>query len=282
MKYLRKALKIGFWVLIFAMLIAPIGLLYQLTQAEMAAYEAPASPSIKETSLGTPRQATRMDIQEYIIVKGQFTSNQVAFQMLTQAEPDRIHWIVSLGEEVQIGQVVGYYDGEAVISEINGLLEDIKTEANDAYLKIRCLSPLVLQATVDDATLAILQRENSGLALVDGGDVTLVYAANIKNADGSTDVLLSIDTDRYEYGEEVSLMMYTSLCFPNALVVQSNCVYQKNGEYYVRQVTENGTFVAEVKVEVSYDNGSYACVSGISEGQWFDSGYAAIMGGDDA
>ena len=110
----------------------------------------------------------------------------------------------------------------------------------------------------------------------------LTYAANAKNADGSFNVRLMFHNDDAVYGEAVGYMIYTGLEFPNALVVQSNCVYQKDGQWYVRQVSENGSFIAEIPVQVSYDDGSYACVSGIDEGDWFDSGYKAIVGGDGA
>lgn len=282
MKYLKSALKVFFWVVIIALLAAPLGILTAISQAEMAEYEPPSAPLIRETSIGTPRQSQRMNVKEYIMVNGVFTSNEIGFQELSQAEPEKIRWIVSAGEEVQTGQVLGYYDNAEVTSEMDGILEAIHTVAGDAYLKIRLFSPLELEASVSEETLAALRRGSDALCLTDGTAVELTYAANSKNADGSFNVRLVVHNDEAVYGETAGLMLYTGLEFPNALVVQSNCVYQKDGQWYVRQVSENGSFIAEIPVQVSYDDGSYACVSGIDEGDWFDSGYKAIMGGDGA
>lgn len=282
MKHFRKALKVFFWGMILVLLIAPLGILTAISQAEMAEYEPPATPIIKETSMGTPRQSKRMNVQEYIVVDGVFTSNAISFQQLSQEEPEKIHWIVSEGEEVQIGQVLGYYGETEVLSEKDGMLEDIHAVTGDAYLKIRLFSPLELEATVSEATLAALRRGGEKLHLDDGTLLELTYAANAKNADGSFNVRLVIHNDDAVYGEAVGYMIYTGLEFPNALVVQSNCVYQKDGQWYVRKVSENGSFIAEIPVQVSYDDGSFACVSGIDEGDWFDSGYKAILGGDGA
>lgn len=282
MKYLRSALKIIFWVLIFALLVAPVGLLVNISQAEMATYEPPAAPVIRETSMGTPRQAVRMDVKEHITVNGQFTSNEIAFQQLPQEQPDKIRWIVGPGQEIQVGQVLGYHEDQPVAADMDGILEAIHANSGDAYLKIRLFSPLEFEATVSETVLSALKRGGDQLHLADGTAVRLTYAANAQNADGSTNIRLVVDNNDGAYGEAMTLLIYTGLEFPNALVVQSNCVYQKNGQWYVRKVTESGSFVAEMPVQVSYDDGSFACVSGINEGEWFDSGYKAIMGGDGA
>lgn len=282
MKIWRSVLKVFFWVLIFVLLVAPLGILTAISQAEMAEYEPPDAPIIRGTSLGAPRQSLRMDAKESIMVSGVFTSNAVGFQNLPQAEPEKIRWIVSAGEEVQTGQALGYYGDTEVTAAMDGMLEEIHAVTGDAYLKIRLFAPLELEATVSEDILAALKRGGEKLCLTDGTAVELTYAANAKNADGSFNVRLVIHNDEAVYGEAVSYMIYTGLEFPNALVVQSNCVYQKDGQWYVRQVSESGSFIREVQVEVGYDDGIFTCVSGIEEGQWFDSGYKAIMGGDGA
>lgn len=282
MRSWRRVLKVFFWVMIFALLVAPLGILTVISQAEMAEYEPPAAPLIRETSIGTPLQSVRMDVREYIRVSGVFTSNAIAFQPLPQSAPEKIRWIVESGEEVQTGQVLGYYGDGEVIAEMNGILEEIHAVTGDAYLKIRLFTPLELEAAVSEETLSALKRGGDKLSLMDGTAVELTYAANAKNADGSFNVRLVVRNDDAVYGEAVNLMIYTGLEFPNALVVQSNCVYQRDGQWYVRRVSENGSFIQEVPVQVSYNDGIYACVSGIEEGQWFDSGYKAIMDGDGA
>ena len=83
---------------------------------------------------------------------------------------------------------------------------------------------------------------------------------------------------------EQDLRLYTGRIYRSVLMLDADCVYQKeSGEeqpWYVRQVTPEGTFLREIEVCVGYRDGSRVCVTRIEEGTWYDAGYKALMAGD--
>lgn len=146
-------------------------------------------------------------------------------------------------------------------------------------------APLVLECSVDDAVLRSLKQFPDTLTLEDGTKVTMEYIAIAKNNDGTTVVRFSLEREGDAYGTAVEDMaLYLGTAYPQVLVLPVDCVYQKtSGEdapWYVRQVTEDGFLIGEKQVVLSYSNGNMAVVSGIEEGQWFDSGYKVSMSGD--
>lgn len=271
----RKILKVLFWVLIFALLVLPLGLINQISTAEMEEYSPADSPVIRQSAIGTPVQAVRTDLKLYVTVSGTFTSADVAFMELPYEEPYSIRWIISHGDEIQNGQVLGYYNGEEVISTVDGIVRTISTSGANAYIMVACFSPLVLECTVQEDVLDSLKQFRDSLTLSDGSKVTLSYVAKAKNHDGSTNIRLILEREGDAYGTVAeNLLVYLGGGYPNVLVLPANCVYQKNdGLWYARQVTEDGLLIGERQVSVSYSNGSVAIVGGIEEGQWFDSGY---------
>ena len=150
---------------------------------------------------------------------------------------------------------------------------------------VDCFSPLVLECSVDEAVLGSMKQFTDGLTLDDGTKVTVEYMAKAKNHDGTTTVRLSLDREGDSYGTAVEdMLVYLGTSYPQVLVLPVDCVYQKTaGEdepWYVRQVTEDGFLISEKQVTLSYSNNTMAVVSGIEEGQWFDSGYKVVVRGD--
>lgn len=283
MKFLKVLINCLFWLLILTLMLAPLGMIWMISQHEMAQYTAPEAPVLQEVSIGTPASATRQDVTECITVDGQFTSFTWAYQELDQRRPDQIRWLVNVGDEIQEGQVIGSYNGEDIIAEQTGILMDRNSYSGDAYLRYQLFTPVVLSCRVDDRVLAVLKL-SEGLTTEAGETVTLVFSSSQKNADGTTDVRLQIESDRYQFGQELDdLRILTGRVYQNVIVLPSNCVYQKDrGEdqpWYVRQVTENGLFLSELEVKPGYSDGDLICVSGISEGGWYDTGYKAVTEG---
>lgn len=281
----RKLLKVLFWVLILALLVLPLGLIRQISTAEMAEYAPGASPVIRKSAIGTPVQAARMDLDLYVTVSGSFTSRSVAFMELDQKKPYDIRWIVSHGDEIQVGQVLGFYYGEEVLSTVEGTVSGIDTSAADPYLMVNCFAPLVLECPVEDSVLRSLRQFPDTLTLEDGTKVTMAHISKAKNYDGTTTVRFTLDREGDSYGAAVEdLPVYLGTGYPQVLVLPLDCVYQKEtgeGEpWYVRQVTEDGLLISEKQVTVSYISNTVAVVNGIEEGQWFDSGYKAAVSGD--
>lgn len=282
----RKILKVLFWMLIIVLLVLPLGLISQISSAEMEEYAPADSPVIRQSAIGTPVKATRQDVELRVNVTGSFTSTEVAFMELTQRKPYNIRWIVSYGDEIQIGQVLGYYNGDPVISSVEGILRDISTSTDNAYLSVGCFSPLVLECMVEDKTLDSLLQCRENLTLSDGSKVELVYIAKAKNADGTTMVRFSLAREGDAYGSAVKdLPICLGAGYPQVVVLPVDCVYQKtSGEdapWFVRHVTEEGILIEELQVKVSYSDGNLAVVNGIQEGQWFDSGYKVVVQGDE-
>lgn len=283
MKILRSILTGVFWLLIVALLVAPLGLIWQISQREMAEYATPTVPVLRETAVGDPVQALRQDVAEYVILSGTFTSNEYAYMELNARQASAIRWVVDIGDEIQEGQVLGTYKNTEILSTVTGILTEVNTYAASPYLRVQAFSPVVLEARVNERTLSVLKNAE-GLTTENGEAVTLAFCSMQKNPDGTTDVQLSIDSETYQYGQELNtLRILTGRVYSKTLVLPSKCVYQKEtGEdepWYARMVTEDGILIMEVEVQIGYTNGDVVCVSGVEEGAWFDSGYKAIMGG---
>ncbi len=280
----RKILQTLFWTFIFVLLILPLGLIFQISRAEMEEYAAPDSPVIRQSSIGAPVQANRTDINLYVTVSGTFTSTSTAFMELEQETPYDIRFIISYGDEVQTGQIIGYYYGEEIISTVDGIVSGIHTTGTTPYLQVDAFLPLVLECNIDDAVLSSLRQFPDSLTLKDGTKVTLEYVAKVKNYDDTTTVRLALEREGDTYGTSIdALTIYLGVSYPQVLSLPVSCIYQKTvGEeqsWYVRHVTEDGFLISEKQVSISYRDSTTAVVSGIEEGQWFDSGYKAVTGG---
>lgn len=282
MKILKSIFTGAFWLLIVALLVAPLGLIWQISQNEMAEYKAPDVPVLQETAVGDVIQAIRQDVQEYVIVSGTFTSTEYAYMELNARQASSIRWIVDIGDEIQAGQVLGTYKNTEITSTVTGILVELNTYSASPYLRVQQFAPVVLETRVDDRTLSALKSAEE-LVTESGDPVTLEFYSMQKNPDGTTDVRLSIDSDQYTYGQELrEHRILTGRVYRKTLVLPAKCVYQKNaGEnepWYARMVTEDGIFLMEMEVQIGYTNGDVVCISGVEEGAWFDSGYKAIVG----
>lgn len=274
--------KILFCLVLLALLVAPIGLIYTLSQQEMAQYQQPSDVVIQESAYGEPMQAIRLDVYAYVTLDGQYTSDGYAFQNLTVKEPSKIRWIVSVGDYVQAGQVLGLYGQEEVLSEYDGILREISAYSSDSYLYFTTMDELKMECSVSASVLKSLT--NGTLTTESGEAVTLLGYSPIVDSDGNYTVWLDCPSENRQYGARLEkLKIMTGQVFKNTLVLDADCVYQKdsgdNAPWYARQVSSSGYLIGEVEVTVGYINDHYACISGVSEGDYFDSGYKAVMGG---
>ena len=173
-------------------------------------------------------------------------------------------------------------DTGSYVSIVSDVQKDESGYSAAPYLRFRLFTPVVLECDVDDKELAMLSRETE-LTTENGEPVRLVYASRQKNADGTTRIRLSIESDRFTYGQSLKdLRIMTGMVYRKTLVLPADCVYQKtkgeNEPWYVRQVTEEGIYIGELQVQIAYSNGELICISGVEEGTWYDSGYKAILG----
>lgn len=283
MKIASMVFKCLFWVLVIALLVAPIGLIYEISNREKLEYAVPDPPVFIETAYGSIAVAERMDMKDGVSVTGSFQSFSFNYIELKQKEPSQIRWNISVGDEIQVGDCIGLYKGEPVLADCSGLVSEMQVYSNDAYIKVQQASPVVLACDVSTSTLMALKYAK-GLSTMDGETANLVYVANIRNSDGSTRVHLQIESEDYFLNQSVEDMyFYTGNEYLQALVLPEECLYQKvAGEkepWFVRQVTSDGVFIAEIEVGRGYSNNEYVSVTGVEEGQYFDAGYGKIATG---
>ena len=110
MKIVKKLVSGLFWLLIIALLVAPLGLIYQISADEMEAYQTPETPVLRETSMGEACQAMRIDLRESVRVSGKFVSASYAYMELDQRTPSSIRWLLA----IYTGRV---YNGTLVLPE---------------------------------------------------------------------------------------------------------------------------------------------------------------------
>ncbi len=283
MKIFKQVCKVLFWILIAALLITPLGLLYEISNQELAEYQRPTLPALKQMAMGRVVQVTRQDVKEYVTVFGKFTSDESVYQEITVKTPNAIRWDVAAGDEIQEGQVLGTYYGDPVTAQYTGIIQSINSYSSDnSYIKIRLLENLVLECDVQQETLSVLKRGRN-MTTQESYPVELVYASNVCSSAGTYRVKLVVDADSYAYGQAAELTVFSGLQYPQALVVDRDCVYQKeageNSKWYVRTVTAAGEVLREVEVETGYAIGNMICVTGVPEGTYCDAGYSAVAGG---
>lgn len=285
MKTVRNLSKVIICLVLLCLIALPFILIYQISRTEMSHYEAPDAPVLHEIALGKIEQAHRMDVSEYITIKGVFESNARQDLELDVRDPSQIRWNVASGDEVVKDQVLGTYGEEEIVSPLDGTLMEIHAYSpqEDSYLRFQLYNPVMLKCYLTDKQLALITGA-SELHTGQDESVTIEFVSRKKKADGTTEVHLVIDTDRFTYGEEISgLDIYTGTVYPNVLVLPLECLYQLNpGEgnpWYVRQVTQDGLFVRECEVKLGYHTNDFACVIGISDDQFFDAGYKSALEG---
>ncbi len=287
MKIFNRVLRGLFWVLILALLLLPLVLLYRISNQEMQFYARPTIPVMEESATGRISQVTRMDLQEYVLVSGQFVPEESLYIPLEVKRPDLIRWEVQVGDEIQEGQLLGTCQGKELRAECDGVVQEIKSySSEDAYIKVQLISPLVLECKVDRATMNLLKLPYD-MTMGDGAAVKLTYAAQIMNPDGTYTVRLSVDSEEYIYGQSLKdCTIFTGRTYPQVLVVDKDCVYQKTtGEdapWYVRMVSAEGAVIGETEVKIGYASGSVVSITGVPEGSYCDAGYRLIVQGNES
>ena len=281
MHYVKQGLTVIFWLLIIALLIAPLWLIAQISKEEMQEFATPSAPVLQEVAIGGIYQSTAASVSESFRVSGTFVSGADAYMELDYEAVKDARWDVRVGSEIQEGMVIGTVNGQEILATMDGIIKQMNISEGDCFIKLELFTPVLLETKVDKATLSILRNSRKLTAGQEKAKVSLAFASRKQNSDGTFDVLIAIDSDEFTYGQVVSgLHIFTGRTFENVVRITNKCVYQKGGsQYYVRQVSEDGIFIKEVEVEVIYDDGINFFVTGINAGEYFDSGYQIIAGG---
>lgn len=287
MKILKTLLKGAVWLLLLGLLLAPLYGIYQISREELRQYEAPEAPVLAETAYGAVARSLRRDMQETVTLKGEFSSESYAEMVLDVRRPDLIHWAIEPGSEIEEGQVIGTLRGEEIVSTVTGIVTTINAySAENAWLRVQEYTPLVFRCRLSEAEVRAVTGAQA-LSLADGSPVELRFLSHRRNADGTTTAEFSFESEDCRFGQILeALTLYTGWGYPQVLVLDERCLYQKTvGEeepWFVRQVTEDGYFIAEREVTPGYTQDGLVAVSGIEEGMFFDTGYGAVAAGGTA
>ena len=279
--WIQKVGKLLFLLLIFALLIFPIGIVFAISQEEQAQYTPPAVVHLEEQAYGEPLQVVRRDIKETITLSGNVVSTQTLYQDLPLRDPYLLRVEVASGQAVQAGDIIGQYKGEPIAAAYTGVILQVNT-GSDAYIQYASLEDLALECYVENSVLSVLQRENLALKDAGGNAYSVLRIDPIADGGRGVRVLLGAPAGTMLYGEYIAkLTLETGRVFPGALVIDEQCVYTMNGESqaYVRLVDAEGIVIREQKVTRSYSDGTYVCITGVEEGAYCDGGYKAVIEG---
>ena len=278
MYIIKKVATTVFCVFLICLLLAPVGILYFISQNEQAQYQPEPVPVVEELAYGDVLPVVRRDIYETIKINGTVVSASDFFVELKARDPYDLRFMVSVGDVIHPGDLIAYDGSKKIVSDAYGLISEISL-GNDPYLRLCSLEDLALECYVNDTQRAILQRSSLELLDEDGTSLTLLDMDEIYTNGNSIRVLLRYDAENLRYGQTFSdLILSTGKVYSQALVVDERCVYRKpnTDSYYLRLVDQDGHFISETQVKVGYSDGTYICVSGIEEGTLCDSGYKTL------
>lgn len=275
--------KIIIALLFVTLMVAPIGALYYISVLEQAQYLPQGGEQIvlEELAYGSIEGVVRMDMAERITLSGTVVSTKVIYEELELENISNLRLLISAGQVLQAGDLIGYLDGQEVRATKTGIIRSIN-RGGDAYIELWSLEDLAIECYVNDVQMKILQRNSLDLTDPEGNKYTVAHIDEIRVGSDLTRVLLTSETAQLIYGKKIDATNFnTGRVYPDCLVVRSNCVYSYNGQdYYVRLVDMNGVVLGEAQVEIGFSMNGYICITdGAEEGQFCDSGYKAIAEG---
>lgn len=277
MKVKKLPVKIGICVFFAVLMILPLIMMFNLSEREMAKYQVNSTYKFKEAAYGESKRVTRQDLRLYYTFSGTVTSSTYRYIDFPEAEDTDVISTVSVGDEVFKGDIVAYIGGKEIISNCNGIVEDVASFAG-GYVKLRSFDNLKLACMSDISTINKV-KDCQTLELADGNKVNVDLVSNII-ADNKRKIVFSIENSDYMYGQEVkNLKIYTGKVYTDVLTIDKQCVYQKkkNGPYFVRVVDENGYFESEKEVEIGFETEDAVSVLNIEEDTLCDAGYKELL-----
>lgn len=279
---MKKLLRFVVMLLLLALLLTPLAGIYALTKQEMAQYNEIYVPAVVQKSYGAPVPVYRMDMQESITLTGTFVSTERSYMELPSLRNVySARLLVEVGDYIAEGDLIGYTeDGKTELyATAEGVIQELHLGAT-SYITLESTQALALRCMLNEASLEVLERDGLALTDKDGRDVTILEIGKQTDAEGLTEVLLTGLSGRY--GQTVKeLRLNTGMVYTQALVAPTKCLFRQPGEkaWCVRIVTEDGNLIGIQEIQVGFSNGEYTCVTGLDEGVWLDSGYAAVFGG---
>jgi hypothetical protein len=276
---IKKIFKIFIALFLLALLVAPVILIFLISQAEMAQYKPKAVPRIGELTYGEIMPVFVTDMQETVTLSGVVVSNETIFIELPPKAAE-IRFIVNAGDVVIAGDVIGYLNGEPFRAEKTGYIQNVDRWSADPYIQMQSLDNLALSCMVSSIQAKQLTRKGANLTTADGMELLLIKQGKVEDNEGKVEFLFSFLGGVLNLGHVFEqLTVKTGLVYQDALVVNKNCVYQleDGGPYYVRTVDESGRYIAQLEVGIGYSDDEIICITGIPVGTLCDSGYGLMF-----
>lgn len=278
MYILKKTGMVLLFLLLLALLIAPVGALWMISLQEQAQYLAQPVPVVEELAYGEIVPVRRLEIRETVELSGTVVSTEEFFMELPCKNPYALRFMVSVGEVIHSGDLIAYEGEKELYSTVDGLIGEISL-GEDPYLRLHSLQALALECEISQTQRKLFSRSDLALQDENGVSLELLEMGEIFSENGGIRLLLRYDLPGLTYGQQLSgLTLYTGRIYAQTLAVEKSCVYQKSGgdAYYLRIVDEEGHFLREAEVLLGYANEDYVCVSGVEEGELCDAGYGAV------
>ena len=105
-----------------------------------------------------------------------------------------------------------------------GIIRQMQTYSENAYLQLQLLEPLELECKVPDSVENVLSRNQDSLTTDTGAAVQILYQSPVRNSDGTTTLRLTISGMEGVFGESLKdEKIYTGRVYQNALVLDLDC-----------------------------------------------------------
>lgn len=270
---------------LLAVLVLPVAALAAISQLEKAQYTTAPDIQLEELAYGDICSVFRTDMEQTVTVtSASVVSTAVKFIELNgYAEPYNIRFLISHGDHIHAGDVIGYYQGEPIEATLSGVVRAIST-GSDSYIMLESLDDLVLTGYVDETAFNWKQE---GLKLTLGEEAFDVVSVEQAAEENQAKITLASPTAELVYGRQYAeLTLKTGRVFSGTLVVDARCVYSHAGDErkFIRTVTDYGAVLSEVEVKTGYSDGKYICVSAaeggyIDEYTLCDAGYKSVLDG---
>ena len=154
------------------LIILPIIFILLITQTELKKYEPLVPESFGNKAYGTVEPVDRRNIDEVIIVKGEYISNKYEYIDFKINNENSIKQYYKVGEEVVIDDIIISINKKYIITPWNGIISEINTESPSGYIKIQKVNNLIFEGylSVNSPRLEINQtyktKENVDLTVI--------------------------------------------------------------------------------------------------------------------
>lgn len=256
----------------------PLVAIYTISKHEISQYKTKVKDVFIEKAYGELISPIRSTVRENYIVSGEIISQTYKYIELPNNTATSYNLSVSVDDEIRSGQIVGYAGNLPVYANCNGIVKEIIQE-DKSLIKVLAFEELLLKVNVSKE---IAQKFDCPLVDDYGNTYSVVEKSN-QVVEGGIDVVFSITGNHsYNYGEKIKkLTLYTGREFKDVLTIDKSCIYTKpnNDGSYVRVCNEKGEYINEQKIEMGFEVGNLACITGIDENVLCDSGYKYVVNG---